>query len=134
MMLYRKTHLFLKNSHYFGNCVVLKAIANKCVKKRVLTRLWSLERVRSSSWVQKKASGFEKKIGPKKMEFLKYCGFYGRLRRKFRKAIAIKNRFSPKCPKISEKMRKRMLYRKTILFLKNTEYFGQKSGISAFPG
>ena len=84
MMLYRKTDLFLKNSQYYGQYFVLKAIANKCVKKRVLTRLRPLERVRSSSWVQKKASAFEKNIRPKKMAFLKYYGFYGRLRRKLR--------------------------------------------------
>ena len=99
MMLYRKTYLFLKNSHYFVHYVVLKAIANKCVKKRVLTRLWSLERVRSSSWVQKKASGFEKKIGPKKMEFLKYCGFYGRLRRKCDRQLPLKIDFLQNVPK-----------------------------------
>jgi hypothetical protein len=81
-MKFQKKVLIFFNSQYYGQYFVLMAIANKCVKKRVLTRLCSLERVRSSSWLQKKAIAFENNLRQKIMAFLKYYGFYGRLRRK----------------------------------------------------
>jgi hypothetical protein len=46
-------------------------------------------------------------------------------------AIAIKNRCSPNGPKLSGNMRMRMVNGKTILFLRNTQYYGQKSGLTA---
>ena len=121
-MLFWEQVLFFRNSQYFGQYIGLKAIANECVKKRVLSRLWSLERVRSSSWWQKKAIAFENNLRQKKMAFRQYYGFYGRLRRKCDRQLPLKIDFLQNVPKSQKRCAWGCYIGKQPYFWKSTSF------------